>query len=482
MQELPKKIMNAMVNRESHYSDPRIFKKILIQATLLPICLSIFLSVLFIQQVFNVLEENKKVRHSDQVLNYATEAIKLVLDSETGFRGYIITNNPTYLEPWEKARTKFGETMDKLIFLVRDNPAQNREAKEIKSLYGQWNVKAEETLVYRKKYKRESPKQMIQLRKVLMDSIRKSFDEFTQRESMLRNKRWSEAEETSRETILIIIGLGVFLGIVLALMSIFQLRRLSKNYTTAYSSLSEATDRLEIAVAERTQELVLVNKELEAFSYSVSHDLRAPLRGIDGFSQILIEDYHDKLDNEGKKYLGFIRSGVQKMGILIDDLINLSRLTRAEFKKEKFDISLISAGIIKDLKHQEPERVVEFINFPSHFIQGDAGLIRAALQNLISNSWKYSHTQNIAKIELGKIIKDGHETFYIKDNGVGFDMRFYDKLFQPFQRLHPKDQFDGTGIGLATVARIIRRHNGTIWAESELGLGSTFYFTLGTQL
>lgn len=478
MKELPKKVLAALTNRESHYTDPREFKKILVQATLLPIALSIFLSVLFIRQVYNILEENQKVRRSDEILNLAGESLKLVLDSETGFRGYVITTNKEYLEPWEKARNNFNETSEKLLKLVNDNPDQGTHVLRIKNLYDAWNVKALETLKYRAKYKRDTPELERKHRKKLMDSIRFNFDQFIATERSLRDERWRASEETSKEVIYIILGLGIFLGLTLATMSLLQLRKLSSNYTKAYGLLSKATDHLEETVAQRTHELVTANKELEAFSYSVSHDLRAPLRGIDGFSQILIEDYADKLDGEALRYLGFIRSGVQKMGVLIDDLINLSRLARTEFKKEEVDLAVLGADVLKELQEQNPERKFEFKNFSSQNVMVDAGLMRVALQNLMSNAWKYSRTKDITLIELGHTDIDGIKTFYVKDNGVGFDMRFYDKLFQPFQRLHNKDQFEGTGIGLATVARIIRRHNGTIWAESVLGSGSAFYFTL----
>lgn len=480
MQELPKKVLNALLNRDSHYTDPREFRKVLLQATLLPIALSLFLSVLFIQQVYSVLDENQKVRHSDEVLNMAGESLKLVLDSETSFRGYIITTNDEYLVPWDKARSQFYETSEKLLKMVSDNPMQSTQVLKIKNLYDSWNTKALETLAFREKFNRDTPTETQKFRKKLMDSIRSNFDEFIFSERKIRNSRWDDAEKASKKAIYVIIGLGIFLGCTLATMSLLQLKKLSKNYSTAYSSLSAATDHLEETVAQRTLELTMVNKELEAFSYSVSHDLRAPLRGIDGFSQILVEDYGDKLDGEAIRYLGFIRSGVQKMGVLIDDLINLSRLTRAEFNLVEVDLSIVAAEIIKELELQNPDRKFEFINFNSHNVLADAGLVRAALQNLISNAWKYSKTKEVSHIELGQVIKDGVVTYYVKDNGVGFDMRFYDKLFQPFQRLHNKEQFDGTGIGLATVARIIRKHNGTIWAESELGQGSIFYFTLAS--
>lgn len=478
MQELPKKVLNAILNRDSHYTDPKEFKKILIQATLLPIALSLFLSVLFIQQVYNVLDENQKVRHSDEVLNVAGESFKFVLDSETSFRGYLITMSDDYLTPWNNARNHFNETSGQLLKMVSDNQIQSTQILKIINLYDSWNTKALETMQSKIKYNRDTSPDAQKIRKKIMDSIRANFDEFILNERKIRNTRWDDAEDASRDAIYIIIVLGIFLGCTLATMSFLQLKKLSKNYTTAYASLSAATDHLEEKVAQRTHELTMVNKELEAFSYSVSHDLRAPLRGIDGFSQILIEDYADKLDSEAIRYLGFIRSGVQKMGILIDDLINLSRLTRAEFNLVEVDPSVLAADIIKDLQILNPERKFEFINFNPHKVFADEGLLRAALQNLISNAWKYSKNKEISRIELGQVIKDGVVTYYVKDNGVGFDMRFYDKLFQPFQRLHNKDQFDGSGIGLATVARIIRRHNGMIWAESELGKGSIFYFTL----
>lgn len=478
MQELPKKVLNALLSRDSYYTDPKEFKKILIQATLLPIALSLFLSALFIQQVYSVLDENIKVRTSDEIINIAGESLKLVLNSETGFRGYVITTNDEYLAPWEQARTQFKITTDELLKKVKDNPIKSAQILKIKNLYSSWSTMASDALDYREKYHRNTPIETQKLRKHFMDSLRSSFDDFIYAEREIRNNRWNDAEKASKQATYIIICLGIFLGCTLATMSLMQLRKLSQNYTKAYSSLSMATDHLEEAVAQRTHELTMSNRELEAFSYSVSHDLRAPLRGIDGFSQILIEDYADKLDGEAIRYLGFIRSGVQRMGVLIDDLINLSRLTRADFNLVEVDLSVIAADIIKELQIQEPERKIEFINLNPRKVLADAGLVRVALQNLISNAWKYSKTKAVSLIEVGQIEKDEVITYYVKDNGVGFDMRFYDKLFQPFQRLHNKEQFDGSGIGLATVARIIRKHNGVIWAESELGKGSVFYFTL----
>ena len=478
MQDLPNKVLNTLLNREAHYTDPKEFRKFLIQATILPIVLSLFLSALFIQQVYSVLDDNKKVRHSDEVINMAGESLKLVLDSETGFRGYVITTNDDYLAPWNMARSHFNNTSEELLQKVSDNSVQTAQILEIIKLYALWDTRAIQALEYREKNHRNTPVEVQKMRKNLMDSLRLNFDKFITVERKIRNNRWDEAERASKQAIYIIICLGLFLGCALATMSLMQLRKLSKNYTTAYSSLSAATDHLEDAVAQRTHELTLANKELEAFSYSVSHDLRAPLRGIDGFSQILVEEYSDKLDGEALRYLKFIRTGVQKMGVLIDDLINLSRLTRSEFNLIEVDLSIIAADIMNELSRENPERKYEFINFNPHIILADSGLVRAALQNLISNAWKYSKMKEVSIIELGQLLIDDVLTYYVKDNGVGFDMRFYDKLFQPFQRLHNQAHFDGSGIGLATVARIIRKHNGVIGAKSVVGQGRIFYFTV----
>ncbi len=235
---------------------------------------------------------------------------------------------------------------------------------------------------------------------------------------------------------------------------------------------------LEQRVTERTAQLMAVNKELEAFSYSVSHDLRAPLRALDGFSHALLEDYGDLLPDEGRYFLNRIRLGTQRMGQLIDDLLNLSRLTRDEMHLETVDLSRIARSLIKDLRESEPERDVEVVIAPDMMAQGDARLFRAALYNLFANAWKFTGKQAAARIEFGVTESDGLPVFFVRDNGVGFDMAYADKLFGAFQRLHTQAEFEGTGVGLATVQRVIHRHGGKVWAESELGAGATFYFTV----
>ena len=240
----------------------------------------------------------------------------------------------------------------------------------------------------------------------------------------------------------------------------------------------ELSVELEQRVQKRTDQLEGANKELESFAYSVSHDLRAPLRGIDGFSQVLLEDYEEKLDEEGKDYLGRIRSGTQRMGHLIDDLLRLSRLTRSEMRHEPVNLSTLAENVSVALRESGSERKVTFDITPNLKAHGDRYLLGVAIENLFSNAWKFSSGHDQARIEFGVEKLEGKNAYFIRDDGVGFDMAYADKLFGAFQRLHGTTEFPGSGIGLATVQRIIHRHGGQIWAESKVGEGATFYFTL----
>jgi signal transduction histidine kinase len=235
-------------------------------------------------------------------------------------------------------------------------------------------------------------------------------------------------------------------------------------------------------LGQTRDELQIANKELEAFSYSVSHDLRAPLRAIDGFSRIVLEDNTGQLDTEGRNNLGRVRAASQRMGRLIDDLLLLSRLSRSEMRRTRVDLSALARTLAEDLQKQQPDRRVEFVIEPGLTANADAGLIRVVLENLLGNAWKFTGKRDQAKIEFGRTTHEGAPAFFVRDNGVGFDMTYADKLFGAFQRLHSTADFPGTGIGLATVQRIIHRHGGRVWAESKSGQGATFYFTLSTEL
>ena len=235
---------------------------------------------------------------------------------------------------------------------------------------------------------------------------------------------------------------------------------------------------LEQRVIERTAQLEAANRELEAFSYSVSHDLRAPLRAVDGFSQAVLEDFGAQLPEEGRHYLAIIRQGAQKMGALIDDLLAFSRLSRATVNKQKVDTAALAEAALADLGHPTVGRNVELRIGELPLCEGDPALLKQVWINLISNALKYTKNREAAVVEIGCDRTAQGSVYFVRDNGTGFDMRYVHKLFGVFQRLHRAEDYEGTGVGLAIVHRIVQRHGGRVWAEAAVDRGATFYFTL----
>lgn len=247
---------------------------------------------------------------------------------------------------------------------------------------------------------------------------------------------------------------------------------------TQRKRMEEDVQKLNEDLKQRAAQLEAANKELEAFSYSVSHDLRAPLRSIDGFSHVVLEDYGEQLPSDARHYLERVRAAAQRMAVLIDDLLNLSRVTRSAVQPRFINLSQMAQEIVEGLRENQPDRQVNFSITPDLMVEADPRLIHIVLENLLSNAWKFTSKQDQAIIEFGQKNHVKERTFYVRDNGVGFDMAYADKLFGVFQRLHSISEFPGTGVGLATVQRIISIHGGRIWAESTEGKGATFYFTL----
>jgi light-regulated signal transduction histidine kinase (bacteriophytochrome) len=271
-------------------------------------------------------------------------------------------------------------------------------------------------------------------------------------------------------------ALVLLLGAGLGLFARQLVRALAAEHERA---LLQARAESAAVLEARVAELAAANDELEAFSYSVSHDLRGPLRAIDGFSEILIEQYSAKLDPQAQHFLARVRAGSQRMGLLIDDLLGLASITRVELHRCDVDLAQIARDVVEELRRREPARTVELVAADHLAARGDPRLLRAALDNLVGNAWKFTGKRAAARIELGTELHDGVVAYYVRDNGAGFDMAYAHKLFTPFQRLHEQSDFEGTGVGLATVDRIIKRHGGRLWAAATVGEGATFFFTLG---
>lgn len=242
--------------------------------------------------------------------------------------------------------------------------------------------------------------------------------------------------------------------------------------------LHKSHDELEQRVTERTRELVVANRELEAFSYSVSHDLRGPLDAINGFSYLLLNQNVERLDDQTRELIENIRSSGKRMGQLIEALLNLSRVSSSAMRPERIDLSEMALSIMQELKRSAPERKIEFIAPPKTDVYGDPQLLRVLMENLLRNAWKYTSRHDSARIEFGSLQEGGETTYFVKDDGSGFDPHSADRLFQPFQRLHSKAEFPGNGVGLATVRRIVHRHGGEIWAQGAIEKGATFYFRI----
>jgi signal transduction histidine kinase len=242
--------------------------------------------------------------------------------------------------------------------------------------------------------------------------------------------------------------------------------------------LRKAHGELEQRVQERTTQLVIANKELEAFSYSVSHDLRGPLETINGFVHLLQTKYGPTLDSDGREYLQYVRQAARRMSELIEDLLNLSRVTTTAMHRQKLDLSALARQTLQELQRRNPERHVETVIANSPAAEGDNRLLQIVVDNLLQNAWKYTSTREQARIEFGYEKRKSGPVYFVRDNGVGFDILHAETLFKPFQRLHSSSEFPGTGVGLATVQRIIQRHGGDIWADAKVGEGATFYFTI----
>ncbi len=469
-----------MANRNPHFNVRRSF----FWAILLPFLLVVsVLTIMWLQSRAYVASTSRLLK-TERIIADFYELKKYIVDTETSVRGYILYDyRAEYLEPYIIAIGHIQRLSDEIFELLE--PAQKLQFESLREEIKIW-MRDMASMVAQKDHGAlaESFKRPGRLEK--MRSIRSEIAEFIELKEELREKRVREHDAESKLTIYVSFILGILLSGLISMIVWRGIVSTSVAYEEVLNDLDALNeklkiqnDKLEETVDIRTAELRSTNAELEAFSYSVSHDLRAPLRGIDGFSQALLEDYPDKIDAQGKQYLYFIREGVQKMGKLIDDLLNLSRISRLDASRAKVDLTEIIKEVFTELKSDKPDEKRNLI-VPNekNMVYGDPGLLKLALENLVANAWKFTSKSKNPTIEFGTTKIDGQKVYFIRDNGAGFDMRFKDKLFGAFQRLHSAIDFAGTGVGLATVKRIILKHGGEIWAEGKVNEGATFYFRL----
>lgn len=440
-----------------------------------------------------VLEQSQFwVQHTYQVMMQVETIMSSAKDAETGERGYLITGQEELLAPYRQAVTVLPRELDDFEVLTGDNPVQQAKIAEMRSRMIARLALLQTAIDIRRGGSSQSSAaySVTGSGKVEMDALRTLANDMEAEERLLLATRLRDVE-SSHLRARITVGLASGLDFIL-LMFMFRYfmreRGLRMSAELTAQQLTEANARvransdeiqelnatLELRIKQRTAELETINRELEAFSYSVSHDLRAPLRTVDGFSLALEEDYADAVDVQGKDYIRRVRAGVQRMGDLIDALLQLSRITRAELERTDFDLSELVESVAAVLKQENPGRDIEFRIQPGMNMNGDRKLISVALENMLGNSVKFTSKLPSALIEFGWDEKK--QAWFVRDNGAGFDMEYAGRLFNAFHRLHGDKDFKGSGIGLATVARVIRRHHGRIWGQSAVNQGATFWF------
>ena len=422
----------------------------------------------------------------DAVDDLAASTLSSLKDAETGQRGYLIARKESYLDPYRMGIREFDRKAEALKKLTAGDPKAAAMAARIAN---SGHLKEEEMARVLSILNTEGLQAAVaavteDVGKQEMDAVRRATADLLALEgaALARNRAEQRRDETSMRNKALLSAVILFLltlaGTVLLSIEIAYERRLAENLEASQNRYRELAGSLDKQVEERTRELELVNKELSAFAYSVSHDLRAPLRSIDGFSQIVLDDYADQLDDTGRRLLGRIRAAAVRMGSLIQSLLELSRVTRHELVRQPFSLSEMAASVVEGLKASSPDREVTVTIETDMRVEADPNLTRALLDNLIQNAWKFTSKTPNASIEIGRVTKEGRPVYFVRDNGAGFDPAYADRLFTPFQRLHAESEFEGTGIGLATVQRVVNRHSGRIWAESETGRGATFFFAL----
>ncbi len=442
-----------------------------------------------------LLQSEYWLAHTWQVVSQAEKIMDTAKDGEIGTRGYLLTGDGRYLSAYEGARTEAPREVDEFVRLTSDNAHQRPNAEAMRAVLEQRFAMLQGSVDARRTKGFDAARAMVISGNGLAETIR-MHEIGTAMEAEERRLLAMRQENEQRDGVLayLAVGLATCLAAMLLVLVSRNLVRerqlriaseataqelIAANVRIARDAeqMQALNEELEDRVRLRTAELESTNRELEAFSYSVSHDLRAPLRTIDGFSLALEEDYHDVVGEEGRDYIARVRSGVQRMGGLIDALLQLSRITRAEISRTDVDVSALAEAVAGNLREENSTQVLHFRIEPGMRADADPRLLQVAFENLLGNAVKFSSRKPESQISVSFDKVKG--AFLVEDNGAGFDMHYASKLFNAFNRLHGDKDFKGSGIGLATVARVVRRHHGRIWADSELGNGASFWFTLG---
>jgi signal transduction histidine kinase len=409
------------------------------------------------------------------------QAVRIdITQAETGQRGYMLTGQDRYLELCEAGVTQVRLDLKELPDLTADNPREQQAILQLDSLITSRLAELDDGIEVRKRSGLLAGVEAVTRAnngEKWMGQIAAQIGEMRDTEADLLSSRLETAAASTRK-IKVVIALGNTLAILILVVKYSVIHRETSKRNLAERSLMLSNRRLE----HRTAELSETNIELESFAYSVAHDLRAPLRHISGYSGVLVQDYGSRLDAEGLRCLGKIADCARKMGQLVDDLLALSQIGRRELSFHNTPLSLLLEEAMEDIAPEWRGRQVEWRIGELSDADCDPGLMKQVFVNLLSNAVKYTRTRVQTVIEVGQTMQDGKTVVFIRDNGVGFDMLYAGKLFGVFQRLHKAPDFEGTGVGLAIVQRIIRKHGGRIWAEAELDHGATFFFTLGSPV
>ncbi len=470
--------------------------RLLVPASLIGAVIVVLLNTWLAYSALRTLDQSELwVAHTWEVLNQVEKVLTDAKDAESSTRGFVNSGDFAFLVDYTAAKAQLGKDVDRFQDLTRDNVSQQKRADVLRARIADRIAVMDRTAELKQTGQDDELKAQLAMGRgrQVMAILRQVIDDCENEERHLLALRTAEVQRNvrrARYTLFLASGLDLLL-IFLMFRYFARERRLKEisQETAASLALSRAeVERkaeqiqalnvtLEERVRQRTAELENTNRELEAFSYSVSHDLRAPLRTIDGFSLALEEDYAEAVDATGRDYIRRVRAGVQRMGMLIDALLQLSRVTRAEITREPVDLSAMANQVAANVKEEHPGRELEITIDAGMQVNADPKLLRVALENLLGNAAKFTGKVANATIYMGWDAALG--AFFVTDNGAGFDMRYASKLFGAFNRLHGDKDFKGSGIGLATVARVIARHHGRIWAQGEVDHGATFFFTVG---